>query len=122
MPTGPRAWDLAGRLTVLARDLEDRQGQALQHELDPFVPAAAAADLLADVSLTRLEEPVLREVHNPAKDALTTAVDADRLFARYGSGWVEVPDPSATRLQIGVEPGVSLGACWADVVRPAMHQ
>lgn len=118
-----RSWDLAGRLSVVAVDLDDRQQRVLDAELDPFLPASADDAGEADVALTALAPPVLRELHNTAKDGLTTGVDREgRLLARYGSGWMAVPAPGDARPRLGVQSGLALGACWADVVRPAMHQ
>ncbi|MCA1710224.1 MAG: hypothetical protein LC789_00730 [Actinobacteria bacterium] len=122
MVSAEQTWDLAGRLTVSAAGLDAPQSKALNAQMDPFAPHAGGTGT-SDVRLVRLEVPALVELHGPARDGLTTAVDADgRLLARYGGVWVEVPPPGGAALELGLQEGLALRACWADVVRPALHQ
>lgn len=122
MPMTKLEWQLGGRLSVHAEGLDADQQRFLAAELDPFTPLPAGAGG-ADVSLLPLDQPLLDELHGPAKDGLTTGRDRDgRLLARYGDRWAEVPAPDARPLHIGLQPGLPLGACWAEVVRPALHQ
>jgi len=121
MPMTKLEWQLGGRISVHAEGLDADQQRFLAAELDPFTPLPAGAGG-ADVSLLPLDQPLLDELHGPAKDGLTTGRDTDRLLARYGDRWAEVPAPDARPLHIGLQPGLPLGACWAEVVRPALHQ
>ncbi len=122
MVSAEQSWDLAGRLCVAAKDLDVLQHQALSAYMDPFAPRGPRAEP-GDVTLVRLDRPTVVELHGPAKDGLTTGLDRNgRLLARYGDRWVEVPPPGDPCLEVGVEEGLALRACWADVVRPALHQ
>lgn len=120
-PTPPTSWDLAGRLTVGLDGLDARQRRAVAEQLDPFEPTA---DLAADVTLSAMplvSSAHLRELQRPAKDGRTTARSADgELLVRCADGWVSVPAPEDAAL-VRLEVGASPTACWADVVRPALH-
>jgi hypothetical protein len=115
------SWDLAGRLLLRVDGLDAKQTDAVRAELDPFSPAASTAD--ADVVLGVLYAPDPVESQGPSHDGRTTALSRNgRLLARFGAHWVEVPAPGDFPVHVNVQPGLSLGSCWAEVVRPALHQ
>jgi hypothetical protein len=115
------SWDLAGRLHITIEGLDHEQENKVRSELDPFLPVPTTFE--PDMVIGMLNAPDVVELQGPAKDRQLTAVDRQgRLLARFGGHWLEVPAPGEASVQINVQRGLSLGLCWREVIRPAMHQ
>lgn len=124
MTTPDLSWDLSGRLSVSTHDLHERQVRDVVTLLDPYTPALGTSR--PDVLLRgtpAVQTSDLEESHGPARDGLTTARHRDgRLLVRYGRHWASVPSPADSESRIDLESGLRPSTCWADVVRPTMHQ
>ena len=125
MSGAPVHFDLAGRLTLALEDLDPEQARVARSELDPFQggdPGGAPDVVLA---ARHGAEDGAREIQGPAHDGTTTALEeTGELLVLAGTSACTVPSPpqpDATPVRVGLEPGFPLRAAWAPVLRPVMQ-
>ena len=93
------------------------------HQMDPFEGRSVAGGSDADVLLEFVEgstTPV--DVHNPARDGLTTAFDGKTLSLMSGDRACRLAyAPDGVRLTVRCDPAFPIGPLFRTVLRPALQ-
>ncbi|SFP12938.1 hypothetical protein SAMN05660464_2147 [Geodermatophilus dictyosporus] len=118
-----KVYDLSGRVSLGVLGGDPRTLEAVARQMDPFVTGGTAVAGRPDVVLELSDDRPSRflEVHNPARDGMTTAYDGrDLHLVAGGRSCAIVPSPDGG-LTLRCPPSFPLGPLFRTVVRPTLQ-
>jgi hypothetical protein len=118
-----RVYDMSGRVSLGVLGDDPRALAAIERRMDPFPAGGARSADRPDVVLELSDDPPSRflEVHNPARDSMTTAYDGRDLHlvaADRTCAMVRAPEAGMT---LRCPPSFPVGLLLRTVVRPALQ-
>ena len=119
-----RIYDLSGRLSLGVTGDDARAHTAVARQMEPFRAAPGEASGTTDVLLQFDGSPPGRvlEIHNPARDGLTTTFDGHALrLVVGGSACAMVRSADGPGLVLRCDPAFPVGPLFRRIVRPALQ-
>jgi hypothetical protein len=117
-------FDVAGRVTLLLLDPDERASRSVRAEMDPYAPASGPASEPAVVLARERVEAARRliDVQNPAGDDVVTASDGSRPYILYEGLSCSLPvGVSDWPARFSYEPGFPLWRIFGSAIRPALQ-